>query len=312
MLDLYKLKIFMTVVQVGSFSAAAEALYMTQSAVSQHMQELETTIGQSLFQRGWRGVTPTSAGQTLYDYARRIFALVAEAENAVTDVASLASGQVNIGATPGVGAYLLPDWGQSFRSRYPNLTISIQTGITSHIVRDVLEGRLALGFIEGELDDLKTTRLAHIVLQQVEQFVVVGRDHVWWLEDRIPVEALREQSFIMRQRNSQSRAWIDQTLNAHNIQPRISMEFDNLESIKRAVSSGTCITILPEYVIHYEEQFGQLHRLAVDNARLSRDLKMVWDKEAAFTPVTRAFIKHLENYFPTISDDYSKTQLNGH
>jgi LysR family transcriptional regulator, low CO2-responsive transcriptional regulator len=302
MLDLYKLKIFTTVVQAGSFSAAAETLYMTQSAVSQHMGELESTVGRSLFQRGWRGVTPTTHGEVLYGYARRIFALVAEAENAVIDVAQLREGQVNIGATPGVGAYMLPDWAQGFGSRYPKLTISIQTGITTKIVRDVLESRLELGFIEGELDDLKTNRLNHIVLQQVEQFVVVGRDHPWWSSDHIQLESLTEQSFIMRQRSSQSRNWIEQTLSAHHIQPKISMELDNIESIKRTVTSGMCITILPEYVIRSEEQMGQLHRIAVDNVKLSRDLKMVWDKDAAFTPITRAFIRYLEQYFPHLKD----------
>lgn len=83
MLNLYKLEIFATVVQTGSFSAAAERLLMTQPAVSQHIQDLEASLGARLFQRGRRGVTLTPAGETLHSYTQEILRLLAEAENAV-------------------------------------------------------------------------------------------------------------------------------------------------------------------------------------------------------------------------------------
>ena len=141
MLDLYKLRIFVTVVQEGSFSAAAERLYITQSAVSQHVSDLEAGLGVKLFTRGRRGVTLTHPGQILLGYARQIFDLVVEAENAVADVENLEGGALTIGATPGVGVYLLPDWISSFRARYPRLTISTQTGITSEIISGILAQR---------------------------------------------------------------------------------------------------------------------------------------------------------------------------
>jgi DNA-binding transcriptional LysR family regulator len=117
MLDLYKLQIFSVVVQEGSFSAAAERLYMTQSAVSQHIKELEASLGRQLFQRGWRGVRLTSHGEILNRYTGEIFALVTKAESALTDIEHLTSGRVSIGATPGIGIYLAPDWVQYFRAR---------------------------------------------------------------------------------------------------------------------------------------------------------------------------------------------------
>ncbi len=107
MLNLHKLEIFATVVRVGSFSAAAEQLLMTQPAVSQHIQDLEASLGTRLFERGRRGVTLTAAGEKLHDYTRTILQLVSEAENAVTDVEHLTSGEIVVGATPGVSVYLL-------------------------------------------------------------------------------------------------------------------------------------------------------------------------------------------------------------
>ena len=90
MLDLHKLDIFLHVVRAGSFNRAAEGLLMSQSAVSQHIQDLEAGLGATLFERGRRGVNLTKAGDALHDYALRIFTLLAEAENAVTDVRILA------------------------------------------------------------------------------------------------------------------------------------------------------------------------------------------------------------------------------
>jgi DNA-binding transcriptional LysR family regulator len=302
MLDLYKLQIFRTVVEAGSFSAAGERLYMTQSAVSQHIHDLEGSLGATLFQRGWRGVTLTPAGETLDDYARRIFALVSEAENAVMDVAQLRGGQVMVGATPGVSVYLLPEWSTAFRSRYPALTVSIQTGVTGQIVADILARRLDIGLIEGELDEGYSARLGYIGLGTAEQFVVVGRRHPWWGRDRMPASALDGQTFIMRPRNSQSRVWLDTQLARLGVQPVINAEFDNLESIKRAVSAGLCLTILPEYVVRHEESLGVLWRLRLDDAPLERELKLVWNAGSPLPPVARAFTQHLAEQFPALHD----------
>ena len=125
-LDLYKLQIFSVVVQEGSFSGAAERLYMTQSAVSQHIKDLETNLGVSLFQRGWRGVTLTPHGEILNRYASQILALVISAENALMNIDTLEGGRVSVGTTPGVGVYLAPLWVQQFREQYPQLTVALQ------------------------------------------------------------------------------------------------------------------------------------------------------------------------------------------
>ncbi len=293
MLDLYKLQIFVAVVRDGSFSAAAERLYMTQSAVSQHIQELEASLGRKLFLRGRRGVTPTPHGTTLYNYTLRIFELVAEAENAITDVSGLQSGQIKLGATPGAGMYLVPDWVQGFRAKYPQFTVSIQTAVTAQTVADLLAHRIDLAFIEGEITDGKAARLEVMVLGHVEQFVVVGKKHPWWDLESVPLQALSGQSFVVRQRSSQSRVWLDHVLAERGISPVISAEFDNIESIKRAVGAGMCISLLPEYVFHTEEQLGILRRLSIQGAPLCRDLKLIYEKDAPLSSLARTFIDYI-------------------
>lgn len=300
MLNLYKLEIFAIVVQAGSFSAAAERLLMSQPAVSQHIQDLEAALGTVLFERGRRGVRLTQTGATLHEYTRAIFQLVAEAENAVVDVKKLASGQVAVTATPGVSVYLLPDWIHAFMTAYPNLTVSVQTSITPDIVRDLLSGRMDLGFVEGELDEETDERLGVAPLETFDQFVVVGPRHPWWTRAAASLSELNDQPFVMRQRNSQTRIWLDGMMQEHRIRPRVAAEFDNMESIKRAVINGAGLTILPEYVVRSEVEAGRLRALHIAGSPLRRTLKLVWNRETYRSPVVRSFVRFLRRYLPAL------------
>jgi len=300
MLDLYKLKIFSIVVQEGSFSGAGKRLFITQSAVSQHIKELEASLGRQLFQRGWRGVKLTPHGEILHKYTGEIFMLVAKAENALTDINHLSSGRISIGTTPGIGIYLAPVWVQRFRKRYSQLTVALQTGITSQVVADVLANRLEIGIIEGELVDNQSPRLASLVLEEIEQQVVVGINHPFWGRNSVRLDELHQQSFIMRQPHSQSRIWLEHTFLQHSIKPVIGAEFDNLESIKRSLSLGTCLTILPHYVVQKEVEENLLCMIQIDGKPLVRSLKLIWDVDIHFSPITRAFLAELHEFQPKL------------
>ena len=307
MLNLYKLEIFAQVVDEGSFSGAAARLLMSQSGVSQHVQDLERGLGVALFDRGPRGVRLTPAGAQLYDYAGRILALAAEAEAAVTDVAHLAAGRMTVGATPGVGVYVLAAWVQSFRVRYPNLTILLHTDITPRIVDGLLAQRLDLGIVEGEMSAEAAAQLHTVTLEQVDQLVVVGRKHPFWERDHVTLAELHGQTFVMRQRESQTRIWLDAQLAAHGVVPRIGAEFDNVESIKRAVMASTALTILPSYAVREENTVGLLRCLPITDYCLQRELKLVWDRRRQWSPVARALVQHLSERFPALEHAPSAT-----
>jgi DNA-binding transcriptional LysR family regulator len=300
MLNLYKLEIFARVVEESSFSGAAEKLLMTQSGVSQHIHDLEASLGVHLFVRSGRGVTLTPAGKTLHDYTQRILALVAEAVNEVTLVEELPGGQVSMGATPGVGVYLLPEWVQSFRQQYPKLTVVLQTNITPQIVVDLLAGRLDFGIIEGEIAEPTDSNLGVYNLQEIEQLVVVGKEHPFWQREQLAIEELDGQLFAIRQPTSQTYIWLMQMLEQHGIHPRISAEFDTVESIKRTVMLGNALAILPWYAVRDEEAFGVLHTVRITGRPLLRTVKLVWDRRRHFTPVVRSLLRHLQGCFPAL------------
>ncbi|NJL33411.1 MAG: LysR family transcriptional regulator [Chloroflexaceae bacterium] len=301
MIDPYKLRIFMRVADVGSFSQAANTLYMSQAGVSQHIQELEASLGTRLFERGRRGVTLTDAGRTLHEYSTQILHLLAEAELAVTNVANLPEGQMNVGATPGMSAYLLPDWIYRFRQQYPALSVSLHTATTGGIVHDLTHRKIDMGFIEGELDDCDDSRLEVVPLQEVEQLVIVGQKSPWWEHPAIPLAALNEHALVTRQPHSQTRIWLDQTLHQHGLNPRIAGEFDNMESIKRMVISSACYSVLPAYTVQSEIELGLLRALPISDYPLRRTLKLLWNRTVPFSPVVRAFLLQLKRDFPELA-----------
>lgn len=299
MLTLYKLEIFHTVTEEGSFSRAANRLRLTQPAVSQHIRDLEKKLGRELFRRSNRGVKLTPAGELLLDYTRCVLRMLAEAESAIASLEELSSGQITLGATPGVGVYLLPGWVQSFRERFPQVMVTLKTDTTAGISAQVLDGRLDLGLVEGELSIAPP--LNSISLQEIELRVVVGDRHEWWDESEVALSNLDGQPFIARPQGSHTRAWTDQLFARGGISPRIVAEFDNPEAILQAVAAGVGISLLPDWAVPDEQSGARVRKIRVQGASLNRTLRLIWTENRARSSAAQAFLAHLSETFPKLS-----------
>jgi DNA-binding transcriptional LysR family regulator len=302
MFSLYQLEIFQTVTQEGSFRKAGAQLRMTQPAVSHHMSELEAGFGKALFVRGNRGVKLTEAGEILQEYSRRILSLAAEAQRAVAQAGGQARLQIEIGATPGVGVYLLPGWIQAAVRDEPGLSIRLHTDTTSRIAAEVSSGQWDLGFVEGEI--AIEAPLQALVLCPINLYVMVGNSHPWQgYEKRLNPQDLDGEPFIARTHGSQTRAWTDQIFARYGITPKIVAEFDHPEAIKQAVAAGMGVTILPEWVISSEVPAGnRLHVLPMEGLDLQRTLKLIWNGAAPFSAARRAFLAHLSEEYSQVKD----------
>ena len=289
MLDLHKLEVFLQVAQAGSFRAAAERLFITQPGVSQHIQDLERSLGRPLFHRGPKGVTLTLEGRTLRDYAERILALVVEAQAAITTLDPQAAGQVRIGATPGVSGYLLPGWIHAFSERFPAMAVALQTGTTPEIVARLIARQIDLGFIEGDLDPALAGQLEAVLVSEVAQRIVIGPKHPLWARPSIQFAELDGAACITRQAGSQSRIWLEGVLREQGIRPRIVAEFDNLEAIKHSVRAGVAFSVLPAYAVLADLHSGALGSPETGVA-LCRALRAVSNAGAPLPPIARAFL----------------------
>ncbi len=300
MVTLQKLKLFVVVYDRRSLNRAAQELYMAQSAISQNIQSLEAALGVRLFERSPRGVQPTEAGDKLYTYARRILGLLGEAEREILSMGDKQS--LSVVATPGVSVYLLPSWLQQFQRTQSSLSVSLQTALTIDVVRDVLNGRYELGFLEGELQELDQPTLGRMRVQDIEYFVTVNANHPLAARRQIPIQELENMPLINRQPTSRARRWLESQLQVYGVNARSVVELDSPGAIKYALLSEGQLgyAILPRYAVEREIQRHELVLIPLIETKLKRLLLLVWDKGKSFTPIQRAFIALLAQDAPQL------------
>ncbi len=155
-LNLHLLRIYVAVLDHGSFTRAAEALTMSQSAVSRAVQELERQLGTVLLERRPRGVAPTDAGAILGEHARRIFAHERLAIESLNELRGLQRGRLAIGASTTIGTYLLPPLLGAYHRQYPGIDLFLDIGNTQQVMEHLLEYRIEVAYVEGPVDAGRT------------------------------------------------------------------------------------------------------------------------------------------------------------
>ncbi len=295
MLGFYRLQIFLTVAEEGKISRAAERLHLTQPAVSQHIRTLERELGVPLFERRRSGVALTPGGRAFLDYARCILRLVKEGKEAAATASGLQEAHIHLGASPGVGAFVLPRWIKSFHAHYAAIRVHLKTAPTPQIVREVADGRLQLGIVEGKAEGhgLEITPLwnERIVL-------VVGEGHPWWERETVSMADLRGMPLVIRDRGSLTRAWEERTLRQHGIEPVVGAEFDSPAAIKQAIIAGMGLAFLPYFAVEGEVARGQLRILPLGEGPLRRTLWLLWVPSSLTYPAVNAFLTSLATEFP--------------
>jgi DNA-binding transcriptional LysR family regulator len=146
-MDIRRLEIFAKVAELGSFSRAAEALFLTQPTISEHVRALEDELGVQLLDRLGRGATPTRAGQLLLGYARRMLTLSREAHQALERFQGRMSGELVVGGSTIPGEYVLPALIGQFKTKYPDISISLLIGSSRQVSEWLEEGRVEVGVV---------------------------------------------------------------------------------------------------------------------------------------------------------------------
>lgn len=290
MLSLQKLKIFVLVSDRGSFNKAATDLMMSQSGVSQHIRDLEISLGADLFVRSPRGVAKTAAGDMLYGYAQHILQLVAQAQHEIKALEQPEEYKLTLGTTPGVSVYFLPQWLGEFQKHYRTLQVSLDAVKTHEIVDGVLTDKYDLGFLEGELQELDRSDLAQLNIFDMHYHVMVGANHAWAERQTVTLTDLSEQPFVNRQADSRTRQWLEATLSQHDIQLNNAAEFDSPGTVKYALLSGMGVGILPDYAVRREVERGEIHILHLEKLTLKRPLKIVWAKHKPLNIIQESFV----------------------
>lgn len=287
-LNLHRLSIFMTVVETGGFSAAAQKLYMSQPSVSNHVRNLEQSLQTTLIDRSGPRIRPTAEGEVLVEYARRVFLLTEEAVAAIREVSGVQSGRLEVGGTTTVGTYLLPRLLARFRERHRAIECDIVVGNNGQIVKRLLEGELGLAIVAGQpgAPQLKT----ETVLDERLLLVAAPGHPLTSTTAPLAPRELAAERFLLREPGSQTRDLQEAALIGWDLDDMAKADMWGPETIKQSVAAGLGISLISEHAIDAEVRDGRLVVLDVDPPLRSRPVVVAYRRDRLLSPAERAFL----------------------
>lgn len=296
-MNLKQLRVFLGVVDAGSFSAAAEWLHLSQSVISRHVQSLEETLGCVLMDRLPRGIETTEVGAALADHARHLFALEREAEATVQDLVGLRSGTLRLGASMTIGNYLLPKMLTTYHQRYPEVNIELSIANTQSVQRDLTDRRIDMGLTEGFIDD---ESFAVRVFANDQLVPVTAADTTLARKGGLSLRELVRHPCVVREPGSGTRAVVEQALAERGLKLRQVMALSSAEAAKQAVIAGAGFTFASVHAVHTELATGQLVRLRPDNFCLRRPLHLLQLRHKHPTQAVTAFTAQLDRWIADV------------
>ena len=288
MVNLNQLEVFVAVVESGGFSGAAKALYMSQPSVSNHIRNLEASLGVPLVERTTQGARTTPAGEVVLEHARSIFEQVRELEHRVSQFQGLDAGRLVVAGTTTLGTYLLPRLVAEFGRRAPRVECQIRVGNEERVEEWLVRGEVALGLcIDQPREHLEAEPLfrEHLVLVAAPETPLAGRP--------LAPSDLAGLRFLMREKGSATRKQQEDALRAWNLSDAPRWDLWGPDTLKEAVQEGLGVALLSEHATARERESGLLVALTVEPAPPARTVSLVRRGDRSLTPPEEAFVAML-------------------
>jgi DNA-binding transcriptional LysR family regulator len=251
MLNLNRLRILVAVADHGSFSAAADALSYTQSAVSQQVAALEAETGVILIERLPRGVRLTPAGEVLLDYAEGIIARMHAAEAEMAAIAGLRGGQLRMASFPTAGATLMPLAIAIFRGQHPEVALTLAEGEPEEIGPRLLAGEFDIALLfefEGTSEWLGP-QLERVELFEDPMFLALPADHALAARPALRLEDLRAEAWIQTSASSPCARHVVRSCHGAGFDPVVSFESDDYQTVQGLVAAGVGVALIPKLAL---------------------------------------------------------------
>lgn len=282
-----QLFIFTVLAETCNFSETGRRLHMSQPAVSHQIGLLEDQVGVALFTRTSRHVELTDAGRALLKSARNILQMMAEARVRTAEAAELIQGPLFLASSMTIGEFILPKVLKEYRQRFPTVELHLRLINSVQVLQSLASGDIQVGMIEGPAPaDFPSKPFLDDTL-----VLVVPADHPWAARDKVPVQWLKEQPLILREKGSGTRGVIEESFAEAGVPTKalqIDMEFESTQAIKGAVEAGLGLSLLSRWAIEKEVQLGMLKPLSVQGLSLRRTFRLVY-REGELTVPAREF-----------------------
>jgi DNA-binding transcriptional LysR family regulator len=289
-MDIHLLTAFVTVAELGSFSAAALRLHLTQSAISKRIALLEGQVTQPLFDRIGRSVQLTEAGLALVPRAKGILQEIADTKQFISDMRGRVSGPLRIATSHHIGLHRIPSILKTFNEQYPDVHLQLTFIDSEQAINAILQGEFELALItlpKTILDDTVDNIQHHKLWQDPMEFVV-NNHHPLSLKYKIRLDDLAAYPAILPDRNTYTTDLIHQLFAQEKQLLNISMTTNHLDAIKMMISVGLGWSVLPRTLMS-----EHLTRLNVSDLKLTRQLGCIHHRGRTLSNAARTMLKHL-------------------
>lgn len=292
MLNLVRLNILREVVQRGSFSAAAEALDYTQSAVSQAIARLEAETGATLLVRDRRGVRATAAGATLLGHADAILSQVQAAEDDLAAVLGIRGGRLRIASFPSAGSTLIPQAVAAFRALHPDVELSLGEGEPEEITPRLKAGEFDLALLFEFAGEAQTFKgLTSTPLIHDPMWVALPVEHELARKHNLALIDLRDQDWVQTSAHSACARHVVSVCREAGFEPHVSFESDDYDTVQGLVAAGVGVALIPRLALSHRQPGLVVRRLAPENP--VRRVFAATPKEPGVAPAAQVMLQIL-------------------
>ena len=286
-MQIESLKVFCDLAETESFTRAAQINGVTQSAVSQQISSLERQFKSLLIERSKKKFRLTREGQVLYDFSKQIIQTYSELQNKLQEIKNIISGTIRVSTIYSIGLHDLPPYIKRFLKDHPTVHVHVEYRRANQVYDDVNSNVVDLGLVAYPVKDAK---LEIVSLRKDPLVLICHPQHPFAKQKTIKLKAIADQKFIGFEPDIPTRKAIDKVLKEQNIEVKTVMEFDNIETVKRAVEIDAGVSIVPLGTISQEVSKQTLAAVTIEDAELYRPLAAIYKKGKVLTPAMRQFI----------------------
>src|ERR1700678_3582497 len=289
-MQIESLKVFSDLAETESFTKAAQINGVTQSAVSQQISALERTFKSLLIERSKKKFRLTREGQTLYNYSKQIIQTYESLHSRLQELKDIISGTIRLATIYSIGLHDLPPYIKRFMKSYPTVNIHVEYRRANQVYEDVLSNVVDLGLVAYPVRDSK---LEIVPLRKEPLVLIAHPQHPFAKQKSIKLKALSGQKVISFEPDIPTRKALDKILKEHDVEVNHVMEFDNVETVKRAVEIDAGISIVPQGTVTQEIAKQTLVAIPLDDGDFFRPLAAIYKKNKVLSPAMKQFLSIL-------------------
>jgi DNA-binding transcriptional LysR family regulator len=287
-------KVFCDLAETGSFSKAAALNEITQSAVSQQIRALEIRFEVTLVERGRRNFALTPEGSAFLNASREILEVYNNLGGRLHELRNVVAGELRIASIYSIGLHELPPRLKAFRQKHPDVEVHVEYRRSAQVYTQVLNGEVDLGLVAYPS---KRAGLLADIFDEDELVVICHPNHPLGRRKRVMLEDLSGEKFIAFEPDLPTRKVIDRHLREHHVAITHTMEFDNIETVKRAVEIESGVSIVPSNTVREEVASGVLVSVEIEGKKLCRPLGVLTRRNRPRFPAQKEFVAALRGEY---------------